>query len=275
VRVSDIALKYEHIKREVVSVKEKLRDAEVERNELRSSVERSLEEHRLVVVERDQIKEDLDDSRRKSGDAQRQITVLQDSLRRAELTVTEVRSEVQSLTERNKLLIREGEESRNKHGQISIELSGLRQQLAHAQAEIRTVVDGRDRAYRELNDWKHKYEEMTETITEFRDDSGELEMEIQSLRTHLREAREQKERAISARISADRERDEYVSKYEDKCREMERYEESNSSLYHGYSRNGAGGGGGKTFTRTVSSGTTIRNGGGDNSGEGSGMFSSQ
>ena len=272
VRVSEIALKYEHIKREVVSVKEKLRDAEVERDELRKLVDRSLEEHRLLIIERDQIKEDLEDARRKSGDAQRQITTLQDTLRRAELTVTEVRSEVQSLTDRNKLLIRQGEEGRTKHGQISVELSALKEQLAHAQTEIRTLVDGRDRAYRELSDWKHKYEDMTETITEFRDDSGELEMEIQNLRTLLRDAREQKERAISARHAADRERDEYVSKYEEKCREMERYEESTSSLYHGYNR--SGGAGGKIFSRTVSSGTTVRNGGGEGSGEGSGMFTS-
>jgi len=274
VRVSEIALKYEHIKREVVSVKEKLRDAEVERNELRSALDRSLEDHRLLVVERDQIKEDLDDERRKCTDIHRQISVLQESLRRAELSVTETRSEVTSLTERNRILAREGEETRHKHGQISVELSGVREQLAHAQAEIRTIAQSRDRAYQDLNEWKQKYEEMTETITEFRDDSGEFEMEIQNLRTLLRDAREQKERAISARHAADRERDEYVSKYEEKCRELERYEESTSSLYHGYSRSGGGGGGSKTFTRTVSSGTTVRNGGGENSGEGSGMFNS-
>jgi chromosome segregation ATPase len=245
----------------------------VERNDLRSSLDRSLEENRLIIIERDQIKEDLEDARRKSGDAQRQITILQDSLRRAELTVTELRSEVQSLTERNKILIREGEEGRSKYGLTTVELSSLRDQLAIAQAEIRTVIDGRDRAYRELNSWKQKYEEMTETITEFRDDSGELEMEIDSLRSLLRDAREQKERAITARHAADRERDEYVSKYEEKCRELERFEESTSSHHHSF-RSSGGGGGSKVFSRTVSSGTTVRNGGGESSGEASGIFSS-
>jgi chromosome segregation ATPase len=269
-RVSEMTLKYEHIKREVVSVKEKLRDVELERTELRDHIDRTLEDHRLLVIERDQLKEDLDDERRKIADHHRQITVLQESLRRAELTITEVRSEVHSVTERNKILIRESEEGRNSHGQVSNELSALRAKLAQAQAEIRTLAEGRDHAYRELNEWKNKYEEMTETVTEFRDDSGELEFEISSLRTLLRDAREQKERAIAARHTADRERDEYIAKYEEKCREMERYEESSASHYHGYSR----GGGGKTFTRTVSSGTTVRNGGGDSSAEGSAMFSS-
>jgi hypothetical protein len=43
---------------------------------------------------------------------------------------------------------------------------------------------------------------------QFKDESGDLEFEIDSLRIMLREAREQKERAISARTAADRERDE-------------------------------------------------------------------
>jgi hypothetical protein len=81
-----------------------------------------------------------------------------------------------------------------------------------------------------------------------------------SLRTLLNEAREQKERAIIARHAADRERDEYIAKYEEKCREMERFEESASSVYHAHSSSGGGRGGAKSsISRVVSSGTTIHN----------------
>jgi chromosome segregation ATPase len=276
-RHAEVNLKYEHIKRDVITTKEKLRDVELERTELRESIDRSREEHRLVLIERDQLKEDLADERRRVADGHRRVSVLEDSLRRAELTATEVRSEVHTLTERNKVLVREGEDHRTKHGHFGREISDLKDKLVIFQAEIRTLTEARDRAYRDLNDWKHKYEEVTETITEYHDSSGELEFEIESLRTLLREAREQKERAISARHTADRERDEYVAKYEEKCREMERFEESASSHYHAHS---ASGGGGKSFSRVVStSGTTIHNGKhghshGHSTAEGGGMFSS-
>lgn len=69
----------------------------------------------------------------------------------------------------------------------------------------------------------------------------------------LREAREQKERAIAARTTADRERDEFVSKYEAKCREMEKWEESRSSWLHSH-------GHGRSEGRTTSSRTVTRNG---------------
>jgi chromosome segregation ATPase len=279
-RFAEVNLKYEHIKREVITAKEKLRDVELERTELRDSIDRSREEHRLVIIERDQLKEDLADERRKVTEGHRRVSVLEESLRRAELTATEVRSEVHSLTERNKVLIREAEDGRSKHGHYGREISDLKDKLVIFQAEIRALTEARDRAYRDLNDWKHKYEEVTETLTEYHDGSGELEFEIESLRTLLREAREQKERAISARHSADRERDEYVAKYEEKCREMERFEESAASHYHAHGRSE---GGGKSFTRTVSTaGTTVHHNGKHgmsshghgHSNEGTGMFSS-
>jgi len=255
-RFADINLKYEHIKREVVSVKEKLRDVELERSELRDHVDRSREEHRLIVIERDQLKEDIGDERRRVTDGHRRISVLEESLRRSESTITEIRSEIHTLTERNRTLIRDGDDGRSKHGHLTTEIASLKDKLVIFQAEIRNLTEARDHAYRDLNDWKHKYEEMTETITEYHDNSGELEFEIESLRTMLRESREQKERAIQARHSADRERDEALAKYEEKCREMERFEESAASHYHASSS----GGGSKSFTRTVSTaGTTIHN----------------
>ena len=50
-RLAELNLKYEHIKREVVSVKEKLRTIELERNEVQSSLHRSREDHRLIIIE--------------------------------------------------------------------------------------------------------------------------------------------------------------------------------------------------------------------------------
>jgi chromosome segregation ATPase len=257
VRCNEISLKYEHIKREVVSVKEKLHSVELERTELRDTIDRAREDHRVVVIERDQLKEDLHDERRKVEDGHRRVNILEESLRRSEGSITDIKSEIYTLTERNKTLYREGEESRGKHGHLSTEIAELKEKLSIFQAEIRNLTHARDHAYADLAAWKHKYEEVTETISTYDDSSAEFEFEIESLRTLLREAREQKERAITARATADRERDEYVAKYEEKCRELERFEESASSVYHSHS--GSRGGAKSSTTRTVSSGTTIHN----------------
>ncbi|KAJ4983289.1 hypothetical protein SVAN01_11216 [Stagonosporopsis vannaccii] len=275
-RCADVTLKYEHLKREVISVKEKLREVEAREIDVKESLDKSREEHRFIIIERDQLKEDLHDQQNKDADRHRQINLLEESLRRAEQTISDLRTEVQTITERNRVLIRESDDGRTKHGHLQNELNELREKLLVFQAEIRTLTEARDRHRKELDDWRHKYEETVETITESHDDSAELEFEIESLRTLLREAREQKERAISARHTADRERDEYIAKYEEKCREMERFEESASAHYHAHSKSE---GGSRSYTRTVSSGTTLHhdkhshNTDGHNHSHGSGMFS--
>lgn len=270
-RCADVTLKYEHLKREVISVKEKLREVETREMDIKEALERSREDHRLIIIERDQLKEDLHDQRNKDADRHRQITVLEESLRRAEYTISDLRTEIHKVTEQNKALIREGEEGHTKQVHLQSELTELKEKLLIFQAEIRALTDARDRHRKEVDEWRHKYEETVETITESHDDSAELEFEIESLRTLLREAREQKERAISARQAADRERDEFVAKYEEKCREMERFEESASAHYHSQSK----GEGRLSYTRTVSSGTTLHHDkqGHSIDGQGIGMFS--
>jgi chromosome segregation ATPase len=259
-RANEFSLKHEHMKREVVSVKDKLREVELERTEILSTIDRSREDHRLIVIEREQLKQDVHDERRKVEEGRRRINTLEESLRRSEHTITEIRSEILTLTERNRVLYREGEDSRVKQGHLTSEITSLQEQLTLLQTEITNIRYDRDRAQSDLNAWKHKYEEITETVTSYEDSSAEFEFEITSLRTLLSEAREQKERAIQARHAADRERDEYIAKYEEKCREMERFEENASSMYHAHS-----GGGGRMSTKTIthtrvgSGGTTIHN----------------
>lgn len=235
-RCSDITLKYDHIKRELLNVKERLRDVELERNDAQETIERTREQHRFVVVERDELRDEVNTAQRKADDNRRQVINLSESLRKAELALTEVRSESYNLTERIKILDRERDEGRDRHGHLNHEIADLNEKIVVFQAEIRTISEARDRLRGELEKTRREYEEITETVTTYNDDSKELEFEIESLRTMLRETREQKERAISARNAADRERDEFITKYEEKCREMERFEESAASHYHASGR---------------------------------------
>lgn len=220
--------------------------------DVRRYLENKNEEHRLIVIERDQYKDDLEDERRKIHDRDHTIAALRESLAKAEASLTEVRLEVTTLNDRITAVTRERDDAAAKHHPYTTEITELKDKIAILQAELRTTTDGRDHARKELLDFKQKYAEMTETITEYQSGSGELEFEIENLRTMLREAREQKERAISARTAADRERDEYVAKYEEKCREMERWEETRASWYREHSHShGSGLLGRSTSTRTV------------------------
>lgn len=220
---ADTLLKYEKAKREIATHTDRLRDIEHEINDLRRNLDSKSEEHRLVVIERDQYRDDLDDERRKIHDRDHIISGLRDSLSRAEASLSEVRLEVTTLNERITSITRERDDAASKHHPFTNEITELKEKIVLLQAELRTMTDARDHARKDLHDFKQKYSEMTETITEYESGSGELEYEIENLRTMLREAREQKERAIAARTAADRERDEYVAKYEEKCREMERW----------------------------------------------------
>lgn len=184
------------------------------------------EEHRLVINERDQHKDELDDERRKIADTNRQNAVLRESLSRTETTLSEVRADVTKTLERIRDIERERDEAKDKHSHLHSELSEHKEMVVLLQGQIKTLNHDKDRVHSELDDFRQKYDEVTEEITEYNNGSSEIEFEIESLRTMLSEVREQKERAISARVAADRERDEYMSKYEEKCREMERYEET-------------------------------------------------
>lgn len=213
---SESNLKYEHIKRELLSVKEKLRDVELESTEHHEALERQREHYRVLSIERDELRDEVTTSNRKADDHRRQVMLLTENLRRTETTVSDLRSELHSVTERVKHITIERDDARGKHTLLRTEIAELKEQITAFHAEIRTITGDRDRLRGELEKTRREYEEITETITSFKDDSGELEFEIDSLRTMLREAREQKEQAISARNTADRERDQYISKYEEK-----------------------------------------------------------
>lgn len=254
---SDIVLKYEHVKREVLSLKEKLRNIELESKDHYDNLERSRESYRLIVIERDEIKDDIAGAHRRTEDAQRQVTHLTESLRKAESSLTEYRSEVQTLTDRIRHIETERDTHHSKIGPLHNEISQLKESIVVLKAEIGTITDHRDRLRGDLDRTRREFQEVTEEITSYGDDSHELEFEIESLRTMLRESREQKERAISARNTADRERDEAISKYEEKCRELERFEESAASHYHSHSRGEGRSMGSRIVSRTS---TTLNHG---------------
>lgn len=239
-RYTDVLVNFEHSKRDCNGKDERISSLESELSELRQSFEAKVEEYRLVMIERDQFRYDLENERGGGNDKGHRVTTLEETIERSESSLTEVRSELHRTTERMCEIERERDEARHHHGHLNTELTQLKERLVLLQTELKTTIDARDYALKDVAKFKSRYEEEVQTRTEWHSSTEEFEVEIENLRFMLSEAREQKERAIAARQSADRERDEFVAKYEDKCRQLERFDESKSG--HVYSSHGRSGG---------------------------------
>ena len=129
-------LKYEHCERELTSIREKIHTLEMERIELRESITKIREEHRVIVIERDQLQEDYHNECKKTAEHHRKILVLEESLRRTETTLKEVREEVHTLTEKIVRIQSERDTAVHRSGDLEIELSELRASVTSLKVEI-------------------------------------------------------------------------------------------------------------------------------------------
>jgi len=205
------------------------------------------------------LRDDVETERRKVIDIQRTVTNLQDQALRTENTTSELRAEAIRLNETIRETERSRDEARHRHGPFEKEIAILKEKLALALRQHGESIDARDNARRELDEFKVQYEETIESIESYQESGQELEFEIESLRTLLAEAREQKERAISARNSADRERDQSIAAFEEKCRQLERFEEQKISQFHSLQK--AEGNRQSSSSRIVSRSTVTHQGG--------------
>ena len=135
-RCAQWKLKYEHCERESITLREKITTVERERTEILESVTKTKEEYRLVVIERDQLKEDYHNECKKVGEHYRKIQVLQESLRRTESTLKEVREEVHTLTEKIVRIESERNSAQHKCNDLDIELSELKTSIVSLKLEI-------------------------------------------------------------------------------------------------------------------------------------------
>jgi chromosome segregation ATPase len=263
--VSDLNLRLEQSKREITTTNEKVTNLTVDIETLKTTLGDRQDALRLVNIERDNLRDDVETERRKVLEIQRTVTHLQDQALRTENTTSELRAEAIKLTETIRETERSRDEARHRHGPYEKEIAILKEKLALALRQHGEQVDAHNNARRELDEFKVQYEETIESIESYQESGQELEFEIESLRTLLAEAREQKERAISARNSADRERDQSIAAFEEKCRQLERFEEQKISQFHSLQK--AEGQKQSGSSRIVSRSTVMHSGGGHSSSE--------
>ncbi|CAD0105821.1 unnamed protein product [Aureobasidium uvarum] len=215
------------LRRELSLFEDRLRSAELERDEKHEALEHSREQHKLVIITRDELQNELITAQGKVDAYKRQVNLLNETAQKTEQLIIDTRAEITTLNGTVKGLERERLDWQKKNTTLNDQLVELKGRIVILQAEIHEAGAEREGLRDELRRSREEFEELTETFTQ--DESSEFEFQLENMRVMLREAREQKEQAISARASADRERDEVYSKYESKCRELERFEEEAAS----------------------------------------------
>ncbi|KAK6222505.1 hypothetical protein QIS74_04207 [Colletotrichum tabaci] len=241
-------LKWEHAEREIVSVREEISRVEITQTELRETVSKKTEELRVLVIEKKRIQEEGERAAGRADDNHRQLLLVQETLSHTESLLKKTQEEIHTKTERIERLELDYGLARGQVEKLEAEIHSHQSIVASLRIEVEDL-GGQCGALREkCHDWERKYEDVYESITEIEEGSSSYEFEISAMRTMLREAREQKETAITARNGADRERDEAVARYEEKCRELERLEERMSAQMHEMSQRS----GSKTVTTTRS-----------------------
>jgi chromosome segregation ATPase len=135
-RCAQWKLKYDHSEREIISLREKISVVERERTEIHETITKIKEEYRLIVIERDQLKEDYQNECKKVGEHYRKIQILQESLRRTETTLKEAREEVHTLTEKITRIESERNSAQHKCNDLDIEMSELKASIVKLKAEI-------------------------------------------------------------------------------------------------------------------------------------------
>ncbi|KAI5238664.1 hypothetical protein E4T43_07261 [Aureobasidium subglaciale] len=236
------------LRRELSLFEDRLRSAELERDEKHEAFEHSREQHKLVIITRDELSNELITAQGKVDAAKRQINLLTETATKTEQVIIDTRAEITNLNGTVKALERERLDWQKKNTTLTDQLVELKGRIVILQQQIHDTSSERESLRDELRRSHQELEEFTETLTT--DESAEYEFELENMRTMLRKAQEQKEQAISARASADRERDEVYAKYEAKCREMERFEEEASARMREVSAASGSGKSGSTTTTT-------------------------
>ncbi|OHE98277.1 hypothetical protein CORC01_06474 [Colletotrichum orchidophilum] len=253
-------LKWEHYDREIISLREEISRIEVTRTELRETITKKTEEYRALVIEKKRIQEEGERAVGRANENHRQLLVVQETLSHTESLLKKSQEEIHSKTERIERFECDLGDARKQLETLQIEIESHQSVAAVLKLEVETLNGKCGALKAKCHEWEVKYDDAYESITEIEEGSSSFEYEISAMRTMLREAREQKETAITARNTADRERDEAIARFEEKCRAMERLEERMSAQMHEMSS--------RSGTKTVTS-TTRKSSGHRANGSGS------
>ncbi|GIZ46024.1 hypothetical protein CKM354_000916700 [Cercospora kikuchii] len=225
-------LKWEHAEREITSIREELRVIESKQSELKETITKKTEELKRITKIKEHLERDYHGKCKEAENSHREILVFKESIRRHETTIKEKSEEIHTLSERIERLQSECESHQGRCTNLEAEITSLQAVMVSLKAELSVAHEDHDCTKKKLHECETRYESICETYEESQGGHSDYEYQLTQLRTMLREARSEKERAIKARTEADHERDEAVTRYEAKCRDLEEMEEFYASRQH-------------------------------------------
>ncbi|KAF2208157.1 hypothetical protein CERZMDRAFT_49765 [Cercospora zeae-maydis SCOH1-5] len=225
-------LKWEHAEREMTSIRQELRIIESKQSELKETITKKTEELKRITKIKEHLERDYHGKCKEAENSHREIIVLKESIRRHETTIKEKSEETHTLHERIERLQSECESHQSKCTNLGAELTSNQAVMVSLRAKLSIAHEDHECTKKKLHECETRYESICETYEESQGGHSEYEFQLTQLRTMLREARSEKERAIKARTEADHERDEAVTRYEAKCRDLEELEEFYACRQH-------------------------------------------
>jgi chromosome segregation ATPase len=217
--------KWEERELEFSSVSEAFSSLTTTHSETKETLTKKTEEYRRIKFERDELEENYEAKCKEASDAHREILVLKESVRRHETTIKEKSELIHTHTERIERFERELVDSRKAYNDVRAELSSKESAYISLNLTLEALTSEHHGVREKLRECETRYESISQSMTSYHESGNEFEEEIERLHELLTEVREQKEKAIQMRLEADRQRDEFVVKYEAKCRDVERLEE--------------------------------------------------
>ena len=242
-------LRHEHSERELVSIREQVSVLEIKQTELRETITKKTEEVKRITKLKERFERDYHGKCKEADESHRQVVLHKEIIRRHETTIKEKSEEIHTLSERIERYESECESYKHKCHEYEAETRTLQALIVSLQLEISTAHTDHECTKKKLHECETRYQEICETHEEYQEGHSGFEFQISQLRSMLREVREEKERAITARVAADHDRDEAVSRYEAKCRDLEQMEEYYS---HHFASHGSVRSGGRTVKRFYS-----------------------
>ncbi|USW55669.1 hypothetical protein Slin15195_G089880 [Septoria linicola] len=271
-RCSKWKLKHDHCDRELTSIREELLLLQTSHATLQTTLTKKTEEVKRITKQKDHFESSYHSKYTELESSHRDLLLCKETLRRHEVTIKEKSTEIHTLTERIEHLSSSYESSHSRCTDLEAELSSLTAVVVSLRLELSTSHSSHEHTKTRLHECETRYSELEESYSHSHSEHEDYEFQLGQLRNMLREVREEKERAIRARVEADQERDQAVLRWEERGREMERLVEDGRNgtgygLGHGHHEHGHG------FTRrektVVRRGMEFRTMSGSGSGNGS------
>lgn len=274
-RCRKLDTKCQHYVESITTLEQTITKHETERTSLQETITDLRSTHAELTSTYEGLQRTHHETCKQSADRHRLILVHTATISRLEHLVEEKTELIHTLNERTERLTTDLEASKALIATHLSSLSSLQATLATQTLTIDTLTTERDDYLERLTTCESQYTQLCAWRDDQAEGSSAFEYEISSLRSMLREVREEREAAIRRREQADRERDEATARFEAKCRELDRVEESWSRVWneratqgghhhHHHGRSGFGMGGHvRIFSQTIGSARegSVRDGG--------------